>query len=145
MKINWGTAIVIAFILFAAFLTYFMIKSAQHPDTLVTDDYYNQEIAYQEHIENKARGKAMGNILLEPAEGKLAVVFPEGFNAGQATGEIHFYKPDNARIDSRYELSADAANRQLIAVDKMPRGLWQIKINAQLDDVGYYWEETINL
>ena len=145
MKLNWGTGIVIAIALFAIFIGYFFIRGLQNPSDLVTDDYYNEEVEYQQHIDNRARAKQLGNIILQPQEGKIALVFPDAFNAQSATGEIHFYKPDNAKIDSRFDLSVDSTNRQVLDVSGFPRGLWYIKIDATLGNEGYYWEESINL
>lgn len=145
MKINWGTAIVIAIALFAIFIGYFFVRGMQNPSDLVTDDYYNDEVEYQQHIDSRARAKQLGTVILKPIDGKLAIVFPGNFKAGSATGEIHFYKPDNAKIDSRYALRVDSTNQQLIDIAAFPRGLWYIKIEATIGDEGYYWEESINL
>ena len=56
MKINWGTGIVLAFIGFIAFIMYFVIsmninKDYQHD--LVTDDYYKEELEYQNDIDKE--------------------------------------------------------------------------------------------
>ena len=145
MKINWGTGIVIAITLFAIFIGYFFFRGMQNPSDLVTDDYYNEEVEYQQHIDNRTRAKQLGNIMLQSEQGKIAIVFPEAFNGQSATGKLHFYKPDNAKIDSQFDLSVDSNNQQLIDVSAFPRGLWYIKIEASINNEGYYWEESINL
>ena len=145
MKINWGTAIVIAFVLFAAFITYFMVVGSQNRADLVTEDYYDQEISYQERINDKARAKELGQLILEPQEGDLAIVFPAGFDGKNATGTIHFYKPDNANFDQILVLDVDTNNRQAIDISEFIRGKWEIKISAETNDLGYYWEESISL
>ncbi len=145
MKINWGTAIVIAFVLFAAFIAYFMVVGSQNRADLVTEDYYDQEISYQERINDKARAKELGQLILEPQEGDLAIVFPAGFDGKNATGTIHFYKPDNANFDQILVLDVDTNNRQAIDISEFIRGKWEIKISAETNDLGYYWEESISL
>ena len=145
MKINWGTAIVIAFVLFAAFITYFMVRGAQNRVDLVSPDYYDQETKYQERINNQARAKQLGNIIFQASEsGDLVIVFPASFSGNAATGIIHFYKPDNADFDQKIPLAIDAENKQLIKSADMIKGLWYVKIDAQLNGIGYYWEESIN-
>ncbi len=145
MKINWGTAIVIAFVLFAAFITYFMVVGSQNRADLVTEDYYDQEISYQQRINDKARAKELGQIIIEPDAENLAVVFPADFNGIQASGTIHFYKPDNANFDQKIELALGSNNRQVIDISNFIRGKWEIKISTKVDGLGYYWEESISL
>lgn len=145
MKINWGTAIVISFVLFAAFLTYFMIRSAQNPDTLVKEDYYEAELNYQAQIESKARAKKLGSLAFSMQNGQLNITFPAGFDGKSASGNIHFYKPDNAKIDTHYAVSPNEQNQQLVDISGLTRGLWYIKINATANHVSYYWEESLNL
>ena len=47
MKINWGTAIVIAFVCFISFIMYFVISMStdkKYDHDLVVEDYYGQEL-----------------------------------------------------------------------------------------------------
>ena len=49
-KINWGTGIVIAFVLFISFILYFVIKTSTdttYEYDLVAKDYYKDELEYQ--------------------------------------------------------------------------------------------------
>ena len=53
MKFNWGTGVVIAFILFISFIMYFVIsmntdKSLDHD--LVDENYYKQELEFNKDI-----------------------------------------------------------------------------------------------
>ena len=55
MKLNWGTGIVIAFVGFISFIMYFVItmntdKALDHD--LVTEDYYKEELEFQNDIDN---------------------------------------------------------------------------------------------
>jgi hypothetical protein len=145
MKINWGWAIVIAFILFASFLTVVMIIAGNDRIDLVAPDYYDMEIGYQKRIDDEARAKAIGMVAFLPVQDKLAITFPEGFDAQKASGKIHFYKPDNASIDKVVDMSINAENQHVVNLDELVRGQWIIKINATLNGEGYYWEDSINI
>ena len=49
MKINWGTAIVIAFGLFMTFILYFVIKvqsDSKYDNDLVVEEYYKHDALY---------------------------------------------------------------------------------------------------
>lgn len=145
MKINWGTGIVIAITCFAIFIGYFFVRGLQNPSELVSENYYDSEVRYQQHIDNRSRAKSLGNIYLKPVNNKVAIVFPKAFTGALAQGEIHFYKPNDAKSDVRIALNISNNNEQLIDVATFSKGLWYIKIDATLGGNGYYWEESIHL
>ncbi|MDZ7847906.1 MAG: FixH family protein [Owenweeksia sp.] len=59
MKLNWGTGIAIVLILFAISMGYAVYKAVQQNYDLVTTDYYAEELAYQEKIDQKKNGLAL--------------------------------------------------------------------------------------
>jgi hypothetical protein len=48
---NWGYKIAITFILFGALIIFMVVKSFQQNIDLVTDDYYQEELKYQQQID----------------------------------------------------------------------------------------------
>ena len=145
MKLNWGWALVISLVLFAVFIGQFFVRGFSHRADLVADDYYNQEINYQKHINDAANAKALGTITFVPIDGKIGIKFPVGFEGINASGNIQLYRPDNSDFDQTIPLAIDSLNIQVLASDNMLRGLWRIKIDANLNGTGYFWEESINL
>ncbi|WP_371877551.1 FixH family protein [Aquimarina sp. Aq78] len=62
MKINWGTAIVLVFIGFISFILYFVVKmniNSDYEHDLVTEDYYKQELAFQNEINAEKNSKTL--------------------------------------------------------------------------------------
>ena len=62
MKINWGTAIVVAFVGFISFIMYFVISMStdkKFDHDLVTEDYYQQELKYQDDINKVENAKKL--------------------------------------------------------------------------------------
>ena len=60
MKINWGTAIVLAFIVFISVILFFVVRMsmdnrANHD--LVTEEYYKAELGYQDEIDAENNDK----------------------------------------------------------------------------------------
>lgn len=145
MKFNWGWGLAIALVLFAIFIGQFLVRAMGDRADLVADDYYNQEINYQERINNAARAKALGVISFVPMDDEIGIVFPDGFDGLNATGTVHLYKPDNSDFDKRFPLAIDSSNVHVLAAKDLLRGLWRIKIEAEADGKSYYWEESIVL
>lgn len=54
MKINWGTAIVIAFGLFITFILYFVVKvqsDSKYDNDLVVEEYYKYDAKFGDEME----------------------------------------------------------------------------------------------
>lgn len=145
MKINWGTGITISLVLFAAMLTYYMIRGAQNPSDLVTEDYYEQEIKYQDRIDYTKNANELGALEIQKENGLLKIIFPVGFNSASATGKIHFYRPNNAAMDFDLPLRIEAQNAQTINTTEVIKGRWTIKTEMQAAGKNYYWENKIDL
>lgn len=131
MKINWGTAIVLAFIGFIAFILYFVIRvstdeRANHE--LVTESYYKKELGYQKEIDAQ-QSVHDNNAALQftRTEEGLLVGFPEGFKAEAITGTIALYRPSNRRLDLEIPLQLQSAEL-LIPASKLLEGRWDITI-----------------
>jgi len=145
MKINWGTGIVISLVLFAGMLVAYMIGSARNPPDLVTPNYYEEEIVYQDRIDYTKNASDLGPLEISNESNILSIVFPVGFNSETATGNLHFYRPNNANLDFNTPLKIDANNTQSVDVSKVIRGKWILKVNMQAAGKNYYWEKQITL
>ena len=51
---NWGKGVTIAFILFVGFIMFMVVGAFRENFDLVSDDYYLEEINYQDKINQKA-------------------------------------------------------------------------------------------
>ena len=80
MKINWGTGIVIAFIAFISFIMYFVISmntNSKYDHDLVTEDYYKQELEFQNEIDKESNSKHLvENISWKKTTDGIHIIFP---------------------------------------------------------------------
>lgn len=144
MKFNWGTGIVIAFILFVGLVistgVYLMNQDVQ----LVSDDYYDKEIAYQQHIDNVARTVELSSEETILFDGSLITVkLPPEISAKNISGEIYFYRPSDSKLDIRLPFSPDANKQQIIPLVKLQKGFWRVQFSWKADDKNYYSEKAI--
>ena len=95
MKINWGTGIVLAFVGFISFIMYFVITMNTNDDydhDLVTEDYYKQELKFQNEIDKENNAKALEtNISWEKTQHGIVLTFPETLEAKKITGKVFLY------------------------------------------------------
>lgn len=144
MKFNWGTGIIIALALFMAFIVQFAVRMIGEKVELVADDYYHQEVHYQQRIDQISAAKKLGK--LEVAQGKEEIVlrFPKGTSLA---GKIVLYKPDNSHLDRSYDFEANTENGYEITLSRtqLVAGRYTLKVEAQSGESQYYWEENLYL
>ncbi|MGI9547922.1 MAG: FixH family protein, partial [Flavobacteriaceae bacterium] len=131
MKINWGTGIVLAFIGFIGFILYFVViantdQKADH--NLVTDEYYQEELAYQQEIDAVSNAiNYASQFKFEKSEDGLLISVPEVVRQQNAEGTVSLYRPSNKHLD--FNLDISLSNSHLLIPDnRLLGGRWDIKI-----------------
>ena len=146
MKINWGTGIVIAFVLFISFILYFVFQmtfSSEYDDEMVLDDYYQEEYVFQQAIDAQQNGQALKqNIEISKDSETIYVNFPEEFDYKNITGKIHMYRPSDKRLDFTVPIKLEGSS-YAIPSEKLAKGKWEITINWQHDDIDYRYKKTV--
>ncbi|GAB4044124.1 FixH family protein [Spirosoma jeollabukense] len=135
---NWGKSIVLVFILFAGFIgTMVFLMTRQHID-LVRDDYYQDEIAYQQHIDRLARTARLPqapSLRIDSVRQELDLRMPVGWQQGTLT----FYRPSNRQEDQRIILSP---GQQRVSTARLGKGLWRAQLNWSAGGQSYFHEQT---
>jgi hypothetical protein len=146
MKFNWGTGIVLAFIGFISFILYFVISmntNSKYEHDLVTEDYYAQELEYQNDIDKENNAKTLKqNLTWKKTTEGILVKFPEDFEEKNITGKVFLYRPSNKQFD--FETTISLSNHNLLIPDKrLLDGRWNIKIYWQYNGKSYLYKKEI--
>lgn len=146
MKINWGTAIVIAFVGFISFILFFVVRmsmdnSANHD--LVIEEYYKAELGYQKEIDAETNANEnLVNLNIKKTPEGLLVRFPEGLDYNSIKGKVSLYRPSNKHLD--FDLDLNLSNAHLLIPDKrLLDGRWDIKVFWEYDSQEYLHKESI--
>jgi hypothetical protein len=143
MKFNWGTGIVIASLLFMSFIIVLVVKTYQHKVDLVSEDYYNQELHFQEKINKMNNAKAQSNkVLWQMNKKEIVFQFPKDTDSSMA-GYIEFFRPSDSGKDLTFSIQLDADRKQHLPIEHLMHGLYKLKIDWTLNKKGYYIEEDI--
>ena len=147
MKLNWGTAIVIAFICFISFIMYFVINMStdkKYDHDLVVEDYYKQELEFQTDIDKEKNAKALiTNITWKKTDQGIVITFPENLNKENIKGTVFLYRPSNKQLD--FETPISLSDHNLLIPDKrLLDGRWNIKIDWTYDNKPYLYKKEIN-
>lgn len=140
-KFNWGHGIFLFFVVFVGTLITVLVASRRVDHSLVVDDYYAQDLAYQSTY-NKAKNSLEDRDLLDIKTSAHNVVFD--FNSEDPIeGNIHFYRPSNKKMDFTIQID----NKHKLEVDrsKIQKGKWKIKVDWTIGNKSYYKEEELYL
>lgn len=144
MKFNWGTGIVLGFIAFISFIMYFVINMAidkQYSYELVTEDYYKQELAFQDEInlEQKTVDDHMQLTVRKTNDG-LVLIFPETLEVSKIKGNIFLYRPSNERLDFNLSIGI-SSNHLLIPDNRLLDGRWNMKVFWDYNGESYLFKK----
>jgi len=147
MKTNrnlWPYGIIAAFILFLSGTAGLIVIAATHPQSLVSRNYYEQEIAFQKHLDGGARARQSGASMdLDAAAGRIVISPPAGQVGRELAGQIAFYRPSAASLDRQLSLQPDAAGRQSIDVTGWPEGPWEVHVSWNAGGQDYFLDRKI--
>jgi hypothetical protein len=145
MKFNWGYKIVLVYCVFVAGILYLVVQSSRQQMDLVTDDYYAQEIKYQEKIDQSKRVSALSEpIRFQLTEAGIEVNFPKEFDRKNIIGNALLYYPANEKKDVSASINTTQGKIEISIPDKRS-GMHILKINWEVEGVSYYFEETVFL
>lgn len=139
---HWGQGIAIFIGLFIVALIAFVMFTLRHPTDLVTADYYDQGVGYQDRIDSTRRAAQLGKPDLISQDQRTVVVrLPHS----DAKGRIHLYRPSDKSLDRDIPLAVDAAGVQVVDLADARSGLWRASVEWAAGGVTYYAETTVVL
>ena len=145
MKINWGTGIVIAFIVFIGFIMFLialMMSDTKLDHELVTEEYYEKGTYYQKEIDAEKNAQLLSEniVVTKTAEGFL-LEFPKSLEYSKIEGTISFYRPSNKKLDFDFPIVLSSHN--LLIPDKsLLEGRWDISVNWNYEGVNYLFKDN---
>jgi hypothetical protein len=140
---HWPLGIAIIYISFVVILIAFVIFSTYHKVDLVTMDYYEQEIKYQQQIDRINRADSLSTPVTwhhDKGQRLVTIQFPMELKAIDVEGNILFFRPSDAKQDKLMALRLSLKNIQTISTQHLIPGLWKLKIFWQIDEKDFYTE-----
>lgn len=140
---DWGKGILITIIAFVGFIMTLVVISVRQDDIqLVTENYYEKEIKYQEHIEREKSASTLDReVLIFDAQGKAMLLdLPLG-----AKGSLQLFRPSDARLDRVLPLEITSEGKTKVPLDDLKAGYWRVQLTWTEDGKDFYKEKKITL
>jgi hypothetical protein len=143
-KMNWGTGIAITLALFIGAMVYTMYLVTQQRFDLVTTNYYEAELAYQETIDRKENALTLSDEShLRIVDGKIELQFPTQLKGQTANAQILLYCQTDARKDFTLTQKDWTVANVPLSAQKMTTGKWIAKVTLDTPGAKYYFEPSI--
>ncbi len=141
---NFGKWIVVAFILFAVFIATLVTVCVKQDISLVTKEYYQEELKFQEQIDRRRNTDALAELpVISVEKGVLTLnyaLLPE-----VEKGQIKLFRPSDPDLDQIFEIRSSSATSKEFAIFNPHPGLYRAQMSWSQNDKEYYFERIIIL
>ncbi|WP_027375967.1 FixH family protein [Kaistella palustris] len=133
-KFTWGHGVILALGSFIAFILFMILvfpNGKQNAD-LVTDDYYTEELNYQQVIDAKNNADALPEkpVYTQKPDG-IYLAFPQAILPDNAKIHFDLYRTNDSNLDVKKELQLDSKNSVLIPAKVLSAGSYTLKLKWQ--------------
>jgi len=140
---NWGYKILFVYVAFVSIIMFLVFKASFQKDDLVTNDYYAQELKYQQRIDETERTNALSAALrYEIIDGKLVINFPKDFSGKEITGTVVLYCPSDEQKDIKQNFTLQD-NALAVTIPALYKGSFELHISWSSTGKQYYYEKKI--
>lgn len=145
-RISWPAGIIIAITSFVIFILSFVYKVTFLPEYnhhLVSEDYYRDELNYQQEIDKQNKGADLEqNVSLKKIPEGVLITFPSEFEPAKISGTIFFQRLSNEKLDFTIPIELKESIF-LIEHKNIVDGRWDIYINWNVNGENYLLKEKI--
>lgn len=136
---NWGTALVIVFILGASGIVFLVYQSQKMSAELVTYNYYAEELKFQQKIDARSNTNRLSDSVRihDNGAGVLVLAFPRECIGKGIEGNIYFYNPADSRKDYRIPIRIDEKGLQTLSSDPLRSGRYLVQVEWNMNDKTY--------
>lgn len=137
---SWGHGVVIALFAFIVFILsmLFLFPNGQKNSEMVTDNYYEEELKYQDVIDAKKRADQLQE---KPVYGQdkngITITFPKDYDNSNTTVKFVLNRTDDQNLDIKKSVQLDANKSFLIPSKVLRLGNYTLRLNWTKDKTDY--------
>ncbi len=140
---NWGKGLALALIAFACMMAWFVVKAAQNPEPLVTEDYYGAELNFQGRIDETVRANSLSApVRIDLQRRSVVIHFPIEMKGEHINGTLSLLRPNDPRADGAVTIRTDSAVFTTNAITLKP-GRYNAALSWHMNGIAYHTEEKV--
>jgi len=143
---SWPISIFVVYLAFVGmFIAVYIVGSRQNND-LVAENYYEQELKYQDRIDqmkNVSSLDAIPTVGFNKSRQEVVIGLPAEVLTDDLKGMIYFTRDDNSALDFKHVMNLNADAKQTISMQGRLAGKWSCAISWTNASKKYYWKTEI--
>lgn len=145
MKISWGWKVTALYVGFAGMIIALVVASMRQDFDLVSQNYYEEEIKYQDVIDaGRNQSQLSAPMMIHASRDEVIIEFPDELRSEGVAGTVRFYSPVNASWDRSYKLDV-RDGRMVVSRADLEKTRYVVKIRCAMGGDSYYQESEIQL
>lgn len=140
---NWGKKILFVYLLFVAGIVFMVMKAMNQNQDLVTGEYYEQELKFQQKIDETKRTDSIANAVSVRFENdSVKLSFADYFSKNKIEGSVLIFCPDDQKKDVNQDFSLPAGS-DFLSVPYGSAGFRHVKVSWTCNGKKYYREQDL--
>ncbi|WP_075352261.1 FixH family protein [Algoriphagus marinus] len=140
---DWGKGILLSIIGFVVLIMTMVVISVRMDGIeLVTENYYEAEINYQDRIDEESSALRLDRtVITYSTTGKnLVLDLPTG-----TTGKLQLFRPSDSKLDREILVDVIGSGSTSVALGDLKPGYWKIQLSWTEEGKNYYEEKKITI
>lgn len=140
---DWGKGIVLTIIGFVVLIMTMVVISVRMDGIeLVTENYYEEEIKYQDRIDesNSASDLDREVISYDTQSKTIELDLPNG-----TKGSLQLFRPSDSSLDQKINVEVTHSGITQIPLKELKAGYWKVQLNWSENGIDYYQEKKITI
>lgn len=141
---SWSKWIIVAFILFAGFIGTLVAVCMRAEVSLVSKDYYKEELEFQQQIVRIENTSALKNKpVIKLNNGVIQIAF-DHFEKLEK-GSLVLFRPSDAALDKTFALTPSAGSIREFSTESLDHGMYRARMQWTMEGKEFFHEEVIFL
>jgi hypothetical protein len=140
---DWGKGILLTIISFVALIMTLVVISVRMDGIeLVTENYYQAEINYQDRIDQESSALRLDRTVItyHSIDKNLVLDLPNG-----TIGKLQLFRPSDATLDREIAVNVLDTNHTSVSLNDLKQGYWKVQLSWTEAGKNYYEEKKITL
>ncbi|MDG1276788.1 MAG: FixH family protein [Algoriphagus sp.] len=140
---DWGKGILLSIIGFVVLIMTMVVISVRMDGIeLVTENYYEAEINYQDRIDEESSALRLDRTVItyNSLDKNLLLDLPNGTN-----GKIQLFRPSDSNLDREFLVNVIDSNRTSVSLLELQPGYWKVQLSWTEGGKNFYEEKKITI
>ncbi|UFK96880.1 FixH family protein [Kaistella faecalis] len=128
---SWGHGVIVALGLFMSFILFmiFVYSNGMQNSELISDSYYEDELAYQEIIDAKNNADLLSEkpVYIQNAAG-ITLTIPQNVKPENSNVHFELFRTDDSNLDVKKDITLDGKNQFQIPAKVIFPGSYTLKV-----------------